>query len=127
MGKNEISLEQTTAYPEDGDIEIAVNAPRNLEFAVAVRIPAWSKVSRVAVNGESIGDVRPGTYVTVRRRWEPGDKISVNLDMRGRLVELNGYQAIERGRSFWRGFPVRRRIRGRSLRHPSPMQTAMWN
>ena len=97
MGKNEISLEQTTAYPEDGDIEIAVNAPRNLEFAVAVRIPAWSKVSRVAVNGESIGDVRPGTYVTVRRRWEPGDKISVNLDMRGRLVELNGYQAIERG------------------------------
>ena len=97
LGKNEISLEQTTAYPEDGDIEIAVNAPRNLEFAVAVRIPAWSKVSRVAVNGESIGDVRPGTYVTVRRRWEPGDKISVNLDMRGRLVELNGYQAIERG------------------------------
>ena len=88
---------------------------------------AWSKVSRVAVNGESIGDVRPGTYVTVRRRWEPGDKISVNLDMRGRLVELNGYQAIERGpivlardSRFDDGFVDEASV-------IKPMQTAMWN
>lgn len=41
--------------------------------------------------------MRPGSYLTVSRTWKEGDKIALNFDMRGRLTELNGYQAIERG------------------------------
>lgn len=51
----------------------------------------------VTVNGQAVADVRPGSYLTVSRTWKEGDKIALNFDMRGRLTELNGYQAIERG------------------------------
>ena len=83
--------------PEEGNIEISVDAPKNSEFALCLRIPSWSKVSQVAVNGKAIGNIQPGSYVTIKQLWQSGDKVTVNLDMRGRLTELNGYQAIERG------------------------------
>lgn len=94
----EILLEQRTTYPEDGQVEILVN-PRNKEqdFNLALRIPAWSRIVGVSVNGEALADVQPGTYRMISRTWKPGDKVLLQLDMRGRLVEQNGYQAIERG------------------------------
>ena len=97
LGKREVTLEQTTTYPEEGNIEISVDVPKNAEFALCLRIPSWSKVSQVAVNGKAIGDIQPGSYVTIKQLWQSGDKVTVNLDMRGRLTELNGFQAIERG------------------------------
>lgn len=93
----EVILTQTTTYPEEGDIEIAVSPRKAFEFGVSLRIPAWSRVTMVSVNGESIGNIRPGSYLDIRRRWTPDDKITLRLDMRGRLVELDGCQAIERG------------------------------
>lgn len=93
----EVKLVQNTAYPEDGAIEIGVSPRKSFEFTVSLRVPAWSRVTMLTVNGESVKEVEPGEYVSLTRRWKDGDKIGLNLDMRGRLVELNGCQAIERG------------------------------
>lgn len=93
----EILLEQRTTYPEDGQVEIVLNPRKEMEFTLAVRIPAWSQVTRVSVNGEALADVQPGSYRSISRRWKEGDKVLLQFDMRGRLVEQNGYQAIERG------------------------------
>jgi uncharacterized protein len=41
--------------------------------------------------------VRPGTYYSIRRKWQAGDRVQLILDLRGRMVTLNGYQAIMRG------------------------------
>ena len=38
-----------------------------------------------------------GAYLPIHRTWEKGDEITVELDMRARLVELNEAQAIVRG------------------------------
>ena len=93
----EVLLEQATSYPEQGDIEIMIDPRKSFEFTVSLRIPAWSAVSMVTVNGQSVEGAIPGEYLRLKRRWEAGDRIGVKLDMRGRLIRQGGFQAIERG------------------------------
>lgn len=93
----EVLLEQATSYPEQGDIEIMIDPRKSFEFTVSLRIPAWSAVSMVTVNGQSVEGATPGEYLRLKRRWEAGDRIGVKLDMRGRLIRQGGFQAIERG------------------------------
>lgn len=97
LGGTEVLLEQRTTYPEDGQVEIVLNPRKETDFSLALRIPTWSRIVRVSVNGEALSDVQPGSYRTIARKWKSGDKVLLQFDMRGRLVELNGYQAVERG------------------------------
>ena len=95
--KNIIALEQKTSYPEGNQIQISINPDKSEKFTLALRIPEWSMQNSLYVNGEKIEKVNPGAYVKITRRWEKGDKIELQLDLRGRLVALNGYSAILRG------------------------------
>jgi DUF1680 family protein len=40
---NKINVEQTTGYPWDGKISIAVTPEKEQEFALRVRIPGWAQ------------------------------------------------------------------------------------
>ncbi|MDB5157660.1 MAG: hypothetical protein JWR50_2367 [Mucilaginibacter sp.] len=82
-----ISLTQHTIYPKSGAIEIDVEMPKQEDMEIAIRIPAWSKNTQLSVNGEAVINLQPGTYVNVKRSWETGDKIALQLDMRGRVVK----------------------------------------
>lgn len=93
----EVTLRQKTTYPVEDRIEIEVEPARTSSFAVAVRIPSWSKIARVEVNGEQQRGVMQGAYLPIEREWQKGDKIVITLDLRARLLELNDHQAIVRG------------------------------
>ncbi len=95
--KNKISISESTTYPVDGKILITIHPEKAETFALALRIPEWSKQSTVLVNGTSIEGVRSGSYFRIEREWKAGDKVELNLDMNGRLITLSGYQAILRG------------------------------
>jgi hypothetical protein len=95
--KNIIALEQKTSYPEGNQIQISINPDKSEKFTLALRIPEWSMQNSLYVNGEKIEKVKPGTYTKITRTWKKGDKIELQLDLRGRLVALNGYSAILRG------------------------------
>ena len=99
MGKKplEVVMRQKTDYPVSDKVEIEVNPARKASFAVAVRIPAWSKIASVEVNGQSVKGIMQGAYLPIEREWQSGDKITVKLDMRARLVEHDNHQAIVRG------------------------------
>ncbi len=97
MGKQTLTLSQQTSYPQDGKVEITVSPQRESTFTVGLRIPAWSQQNNVEVNGEQVQDVKAGQYCLIKRAWKPGDRITLNTDMRARVVELNDMQAIERG------------------------------
>ena len=51
----------------------------------------------VSVNGQPQDGVLQGAYLPVNRKWKKGDRITVKLDLRARLVERNQAQAIVRG------------------------------
>ena len=98
LGKsNKIQLKQTTTYPENGNIEIEVNPEKAENFDLNLRIPAWSTDSKIEINGAVQNEIEPGQYLKISREWQKGDKITLQLDMSGRLVNLNNHQAILRG------------------------------
>ncbi|MDP4184985.1 MAG: glycoside hydrolase family 127 protein [Bacteroidota bacterium] len=95
--KNRVKVQQNTTYPESGDIEIILDPDKPESFTLALRVPVWSSHTTIAVNGNPVEGVKVGTYQKITRVWQKGDKITMSLDMSGRLIELNGYQAIYRG------------------------------
>ena len=93
-----VTLTQKTDYPVGGRIEIEVTPEKAATFMLSLRIPMWSALDRVkaTVNGEEL-KVDAYGWLPIMREWKAGDKITLELDMRGRLVEQNNYQAIQRG------------------------------
>jgi DUF1680 family protein len=94
---NKVFVQQNTSYPESDNTTLVINPEKDAEFAVALRIPEWSAQNSIKVNGQEIIEIQPGTYKTIQRKWKKGDKIELQLDLRGRLVKQNDYQAIVRG------------------------------
>jgi DUF1680 family protein len=94
---NKVKVEQVSDYPVSGQTEITLNPDKPENFSVFFRIPSWSRVTEVLVNGSPVTGITPGTYLNVTRLWNKNDKVAVKLDMAGRLIMLDGQQAIVRG------------------------------
>jgi hypothetical protein len=80
-GATKVALRQRTDYPRDGRVLLEVGPERPAEFALRLRLPHWSAATAVRVNGAPAADARPGTYLALARRWAPGDRVEIDLDM----------------------------------------------
>ena len=115
---SKFTVDVSTDYPWSGTAELTVRACPDAECGLAVRVPGWSQLATVQLNGEPItpggsggSSPRAGTaqadadgYLVVRRQWRPGDVLCVTLDLRPRLTfpnrridALRGTVAVERG------------------------------
>ena len=85
------TITQTTAYPLDSGIEIAVDTKTPETFSIALRIPAWAgSGTAVAVNGKRVREpVLPGAFHEIRREWRGGERIGLMLDMPLRLEAVD--------------------------------------
>ena len=78
---------------------------RASEFSLFLRIPSWSSRTSIHVNGQPANATpSPGEYLELERRWAPGDRVTLQLDVRPRLTTANplvrenvGRVAVERG------------------------------
>jgi DUF1680 family protein len=95
--KNRVTMIQTSGYPVTDRAEISINPEKPENFTIALRIPSWSEETTISVNGNEVSGVKAGAYMEISRIWNKGDKIVLNLDLSGRLVIINGQQAILRG------------------------------
>ena len=87
-GNQQAVISQSTDYPVSGKIAVTISIPKPEEMSMSIRIPAWSKNTTLVVNGETITGLNPGMVSSIRRKWQSGDKIELNLDMRGRIIRL---------------------------------------
>lgn len=85
----EVKITQVTDYPVNKDILIYVGLPKPVNFSITLRIPAWNTNSKLMVNDEAINCL-PGTYVHIKREWKNGDKIQLEMDLRGRILRSPG-------------------------------------
>lgn len=93
-----IQLSQQTQYPWDGQVTISVEACKDEPFDVLLRIPGWAEGATIQVNGNDAGvETVPGTYATIQRRWQPGDKVTLDIPMEIKLLE--GHPRIEEVRN----------------------------
>ena len=117
----DVTLEQTTNYPWDGDITIKVLQNKAKQFNMMIRIPGWVRGKvvpsdlysysddilcgyQVTVNGTPVEGDLDG-YLAINRNWKKGDVVKVHFDMPVRTVIANqkvrddrGRIAVERGR-----------------------------
>ena len=80
-----LELEIQTEYPKDGAVSLTVATNEEKPFTIALRIPAWSRRTVLAVNGQ-LQSAEPGTYRELRRVWHSGDRIDLYLDMRTEIL-----------------------------------------
>jgi DUF1680 family protein len=98
---HEVALEIHGDYPVGFHVAVRVTTAAPETFTLSLRIPAWSRKTRVTVNGVAMNEaVEPGAYARIRRSWKSGDRVELTFDMRGRIVEApdgNGQVATVRG------------------------------
>jgi len=117
----EITIEESTEYPWNGDVSIKVIKNKAKAFNMMIRIPGWVRGKvvpsnlysfydnctlgyEVCVNGEKVeGELQNG-YLAINRNWKKGDVIRIHFDMPVRTVIANnkvkddqGRIAVERG------------------------------
>lgn len=99
LGGQAVEISQQTAYPWDGDVTIVMDDVPSAALTVAVRIPGWcGKEAEVTVNGLPARKTEKGGYAYIRRNWEPGDRIGLQLPMEVVKIEANPNIVEDAGR-----------------------------
>jgi hypothetical protein len=99
-----LAIKQTTQYPWEGTVHLAVTPASPQEFTLFVRIPGWSKRNTVKVNGNPMAGATPGKYLAIKRHWSAGDAVELSFDMQPQTVHANLAVTDDRGRiAFQRG------------------------
>lgn len=75
-----LTLEQETEYPRENRVRLKVGLKAPAKFALRLRIPHWSKQTRLQLNGMTASGVDGGRYLMLERTWTPGDTITLEFD-----------------------------------------------
>lgn len=82
IGQEEIGIQMTTKYPWEGRVVIEIDTKYEMAFEINLRIPEWCKQYTVEINSHKYGVFyKEKGYVKLRRRWQKGDCIILELDM----------------------------------------------
>jgi uncharacterized protein len=104
LDSGKVTLRQTTKYPWDGDVTIAVQPDAPREFTLHVRLPAWAANPTLRVNGAAVSPQVVRGYAAIRRRWTSGDTVQLSLPMdvqrlaaNPNVLQAQGKIAVRRG------------------------------
>ena len=77
-----VTIEQTTSYPFDQNINLLVKLDRSDKFPLYLRVPDWCSEPTVSVNGTDLPvQSKGGGYIKIDRQWTDGDKVHLQLPM----------------------------------------------
>jgi uncharacterized protein len=89
-GERGIKVSQQTRFPESPSTTLIVTAAQPVNMAMRIRIPAWADSGVSAkINGQTLeATAGPGSYLTISRTWNTGDRIDLELPMRLRAEAM---------------------------------------
>ena len=96
-----IHLTQSTRFPDEARTRLTVHDAGT--FALKIRYPGWVAPGalKVKLNGKPVAvHTKPGGHVELRRAWQAGDQVDVELPMRTTLEPMPGlknYVAVLHG------------------------------
>jgi len=100
--EGEVKLVQDTCYPEEETSTLTLQMKQAMDFQVSFRVPGWAKDVSVNVNG-SLSNIRcqPGSWASVRRTWNPGDRLEIKISLKFRKQPVDRWHphrvAVVRG------------------------------
>ena len=93
-----VKLRQKSSYPLDENIEITISTLEPAEFLLRLRIPDWTDGKAVVkLNGKAVPEkelLSPASatgFACIKRQWQNGDKIELELPMTFRLQAIDKY------------------------------------
>jgi len=98
-----LTLRQETAFPDKPRTRLLLKLKKTAEFTLYVRHPGWVTADEfvVKVNGKPVAvSSKPSSYAELRREWQDGDRVEMELPMRTtveRLPDGSDWVAILRG------------------------------
>jgi len=81
-----VKLRVATDYPFSESVSIELSLKRPAEFPLYLRIPAWVRQPMIYLPDGEIMQVRSGETACVRRRWQTGDVVRLELNATPRIV-----------------------------------------
>jgi DUF1680 family protein len=104
----DVGVAQTTHYPWDGAIALALDPETPTEFTLFLRVPGWCRSAKLSLNGEAIdlaASVERG-YARLRRLWRRGDRLTLQLAMPVARVYAHPDVQADRGRVALKRGPI---------------------
>lgn len=100
-----VKLALETAYPWDGRVTLTVGESPAVPWSLSLRLPGWSRGYTFSLNSTAITpELDKNGYLTVSRRWQAGDVLSLRLPLdpqlsmpHPRIDALRGCVALHRG------------------------------
>jgi DUF1680 family protein len=75
-----MELEVKTHFPYETAVRCTVKAGKPTEANCRIRVPSWAaEEMKVTINGKPAGAGKPGTYLSLERKWSSGDTIEFTL------------------------------------------------
>ena len=110
-----VEIEQKTAYPNAGDVEILLSPKKPTRFRLLLRIPTWTgeqfvpgelyryidsqtKPFELRVNSEPVKVVLEQGFASIDRHWKQGDRVELSLPMPLRASECHASVVSNRDR-----------------------------
>ncbi|MBA2936791.1 glycoside hydrolase family 127 protein [Paenibacillus sp. CGMCC 1.16610] len=102
----QVKIEQQSQFPWNGLVRFHIDVERETEFTLALRIPKWCREAKLFVQNEliSLPDVCVDGYAYIHRKWQPGDRVELDLAMpvnrmtgHPQVRETIGKVALQRG------------------------------
>jgi hypothetical protein len=97
-GGTKVVITEETEYPFKGSIRLVVKPAKPAQFPLVLRIPLWAENARIEVNGKVDTGAKPGTFYTLNRTWQAGDRVNISFPLHARISRwYHNSAAIERG------------------------------
>ena len=96
----QVKITQQTKYPANGTVILNLDLAKPEQFDVSIRIPQWSEITALRVNGATVSGVVAGGFKSLNRVWKKEDVIEVSFDMKARLQTVGtnpSFVAVMRG------------------------------
>ena len=118
-----VKVKQITNYPWSGRIKLIVEPEKEAEFTIMFRIPGWAlgkavpsdlyrfkekeiPPPEVKVNGKKVTLELTQGYLPLRRRWQTGDMVEVNLPLPVHRVVAHPKVKADEGLIAWQRGPL---------------------
>lgn len=111
-----LQIRQETRFPEEQGSRLVFHCQQPVDLELEIRHPSWARQGFViSLNGQSIDPGPPGSYVSMQRQWQDGDRIEIHMpfalhkeafaDDPGRAAILDGPLALAAAIDVRKGIP----------------------
>jgi len=91
-------------YPNRGVVTVTIREAA--EFALSLRLPTWCRQATVRQGGGVLYSDEGGKYFTVKRRWQAGEQVTLEMEMKPRFLHAASQITSNAGRVALKRGPV---------------------